>query len=581
MTLYDYGSLDGVVDEKNFKAKLGQWVATYNKIKRDVLAMPRAKAESAVLLGAVRENCCDLDGLDTVVRPVLDHWSEVGDLDALSENERRVIFLLEEYGIKLASAEGYGFLVVNWNYLNTLLLPNPSPEAQSYMTVKANQPDYFFSDGGCFYTVEEMGGWAVEWEQQLTKYPEGAYRALAGQEYHMFMEYILFSREDNTPAFPSWNNGKMEDFWIEGLQAVSAKSSGTQTAGIIADFLTALEKDGFTLSPTTEKQFAQRIVAVMQDAQPAKTSLHSGSTQAHSFVESYYETDADVAWSSVLATPKENTLTFVANPCSLDVLVQYKDGAWQGKAGQAEGIGCGTLGTAFASGQVIMEIVPIDYDAAGHVAAFEVRIPQAVREHIKRLKTSAFVEDFFIGDAVRYTLSDSGQCSIPEVVLIDPNTQNTVRLHPTGGDPGGESFLLYANEKFGYTCWIPTEFTQVVLVPDNQDGLILASPDGQSQLRTTGGYVDFLEGGFKGSFEKVKNTLTKKQLKYADFVQDEWKTFWELQWEDRGKFFWRKMVLNKETYCDLEISFPVSQQDQYESTADTVVHNFNREIEDF
>lgn len=147
LTLYDYGSLDGVVDEKNFKAKLGQWVATYNKIKRDVLAMPRAKAESAVLLGAVRENCCDLDGLDTVVRPVLDHWSEVGDLDALSENERRVIFLLEEYGIKLASAEGYGFLVVNWNYLNTLLLPNPSPEAQSYMTVKANQPDYFFSDG--------------------------------------------------------------------------------------------------------------------------------------------------------------------------------------------------------------------------------------------------------------------------------------------------------------------------------------------------------------------------------------------------------------------------------------------------
>jgi len=289
LTLYDYGSLDGAVDEDAFRLKLGQWIADYNKIKRQVLAMPKDKAEEAVLDGAYKDKLggtSSLSSLDDVVRPVLDRWAaswEDGKLQEskLTTGDRKVIALLNECGIKFDSIEGDNFLRADWNYLNTLLLPNPSPETLAYMTTKGGQPDYFFSDGGCFYLLEEMGAWAVEWEKFLTTYPGGKYQQLAGQQYHMFMEHLLFSRVDNTPAFPSWNQGKMEDYWVEGLQAVVANHPGTQTAKIVEDFLAAISKDGLTLSSANEQKFAQRITAVFQPAPSSQQTSPVSPAQTH------------------------------------------------------------------------------------------------------------------------------------------------------------------------------------------------------------------------------------------------------------------------------------------------------------
>ena len=282
LTLYDYGSLDGAVDENAFRLKLGQWIADYNKIKRQVLAMPKDKAEEAVLDGTYKDELggsSSLSSLDDVVRPVLDRWTASWEEDKLTVGDHKVIALLNECGIKFVSAEGDGFLEVDWTYLSTLLLPNPSPETLAYMTTKGGQPDYFFSDGGCFYLLEEMGAWAVEWEKFLSAYPGGQYQQLAGQQYHMFMEHLLFSRVDNTPAFPAWNQGKMEDHWLGGLQAVVANHPGTQTAKIVKDFLAAISKDGLTLSAANEQKFAQRITTVFQPAPSAEQTSPAAPAQ--------------------------------------------------------------------------------------------------------------------------------------------------------------------------------------------------------------------------------------------------------------------------------------------------------------
>ncbi|MDY0275366.1 MAG: hypothetical protein RBR42_08005 [Desulfomicrobium sp.] len=299
------------------------------------------------------------------------------------------------------------------------------------------------------------------------------------------------------------------------------------------------------------------------------------------FLEHTYEAEDDIAWNWAAVSSAENKITFIASPCSADVYLHAKDGYWEGVLGQTEGVACSSLDAAFTSGQVIMHIVPIQNNDQNEILAFEVRIPQAIRKYVQNLNTSMFVEDFFTREEIRYFLPGANISLSPVLTLTDPQTSNSVPLYNTGGDPSGKNFLLYYNEKFDYTCWIPTAFTQVVLLPDNEDGLIVAAVDAQAQLRATGGYVDFLDGGLKGDFERTKNSITKNNLIYEDYTQDEWKTYWELRWQDSDKIVLRKMILNGDYYCDLEISYPAAQQEKYSSVADIIAHNFNREIEDF
>lgn len=125
-------------------------------------------------------------------------------------------------------------------------------------------------------------------------------------------------------------------------------------------------------------------------------------------VEGFYdiEEDADTAWMVVMAEPSKNILQFVANPCVFEVLLQEKDGYWEGLFDKSEGLACHSLEKAFRQGQVVMHIVavPEKRDAQGRIAAFDVQIPLSVRDYVNGLKSSAALEDFFGSAGFRYTL---------------------------------------------------------------------------------------------------------------------------------------------------------------------------------
>lgn len=217
----------------------------------------------------------------------------------------------------------------------------------------------------------------------------------------------------------------------------------------------------------------------------------------------------------------------------------------------------------------------------GHSLAFEVGIPQATCEYVQSLDPSRSVQEFFSNDKISSTIPGADQKISPAHTLLDPQTNNLVHLYPTSGDPSEKNFLLYYNDQFEYTCWIPADFSQVVLLPDNGDGLILETQDGQAQLRATGGYADFLEGGLQGSFDQAQSAIVNGSITHQEYAQDEWKAYWILEGQDGDKMFVRKLIIHGDYYCELHLSYPAAQGEKYIETAAIVAHNFNREIEDF
>ena len=76
-----------------------------------------------------------------------------------------------------------------------------------------------------------MGTWATQWEQYLKTVPADSFYFIEGKKRYLeFATYILFSDLPNTPAFPDYNNGKMENEWLEELERCDIGESGYGTA---------------------------------------------------------------------------------------------------------------------------------------------------------------------------------------------------------------------------------------------------------------------------------------------------------------------------------------------------------------
>ena len=129
----------------------------------------------------------------------------------------------------------------------------------------------------------------------------------------------------------------------------------------------------------------------------------------------------------------------------------------------------------------------------------------------------------------------------PALTLKDANRGTSVKLYTTG-DPGGDGFYLYKNERFGYYAWVPSQTTRVVTLPDNGDGIILASKDGTVNFRASGGFVEFVDGGLKGAFDEMFKT---HQLNITDilFVQNELRAFWVISWKEKDLLHHRKFAI--------------------------------------
>ena len=140
------------------------------------------------------------------------------------------------------------------------------------------------------------------------------------------------------------------------------------------------------------------------------------------------------------------------------------------------------------------------------------------------------------------------------VTLRDSNTGNTVTLVPSYKEES-EDLLFYSNERFGYGVMIPIKiFTEVVLLPDNEDGVILASKNGEYRFRASGGLVVF-EDTLQTSMEAAKKYVEENVDGAMIFEKtgDDW---WELSWWNGPEEGRRKFVTNGEIWCECEITWP-------------------------
>jgi len=143
----------------------------------------------------------------------------------------------------------------------------------------------------------------------------------------------------------------------------------------------------------------------------------------------------------------------------------------------------------------------------------------------------------------------------PALTLKDKERGTEVNLYPIPGKEG-EGLLFYGNDRFGYSVEVPYElFSEVVTLPDNADGIILASKDGKARFRVSGGNV-MDEDTLRSAFEDAKQSVGKDFV-FENLTEDSWR----LCWWDGDRFFQRKFVVNEEVWAECEVSYPSSRDE--------------------
>ena len=137
------------------------------------------------------------------------------------------------------------------------------------------------------------------------------------------------------------------------------------------------------------------------------------------------------------------------------------------------------------------------------------------------------------------------------VILKDSKTGMTVNLYSI---PDESNLLFYGNNRVGYNVSVPHKiFTKVVLLPQNEDGMILESKDGKARFRVTGGRM-VNEGILKESYDKAcKDIGGEQKASYFDLGND----YWQLCWWKGKTFHIRKFVIDteKNAWGDCEIYY--------------------------
>ena len=147
----------------------------------------------------------------------------------------------------------------------------------------------------------------------------------------------------------------------------------------------------------------------------------------------------------------------------------------------------------------------------------------------------------------------AGAAAFEQVTLKDNFTGMAVILYPTDSD----NFLFYGNMPIGYNVLVPSMiFTEVVLLPENEYGMILESKDGKARFHVTGGYVmddNDDEGTLRESFDRACETIGGEEEATSFEVGDD---YWELIWrEDDDTLHRRKFLIKKGAgvWSDIEI----------------------------
>ena len=146
----------------------------------------------------------------------------------------------------------------------------------------------------------------------------------------------------------------------------------------------------------------------------------------------------------------------------------------------------------------------------------------------------------------------AGAFALEPITIRDGNTGNTEDLYPI---PDEEELLFYGNERFGYSVNIPHKvLTEVVLLPDSGDGMILESKDGKAAFRVSGGFLTRKAGDTL--FESYAETLRRVGGVENTIHHDAGDDYWEISWRNGNTLHMRRFLLNgEEAWSDLEMHY--------------------------
>ena len=254
------------VSAQDMGSLINEWEKSCNNFIEKYKNLPQNEIEKILLDERTLESFQSLPEVERLNSAMQDVFNELlqnqGDRTKLPGSRQALLNKLEASGLRLAMGEGQYWLQPDNKIVYKAFLPHVSAAMQDYLTCLSNQPDSFFSDGGLKFPVRNYIQWAQQWDDFLVKHPSLNVSEQAQKAYRFLMMTALFCDLPNTPAFPRYNKGKMQDEWLLELHtAVQAHPDGRTTA-IVNDFLKAVKRNGNKISKSNRSRIEKQIFAV-------------------------------------------------------------------------------------------------------------------------------------------------------------------------------------------------------------------------------------------------------------------------------------------------------------------------------
>lgn len=238
---------DGRVDEQALLSALQQWVNDYNYLLATISKKPEDKLVQSLVSNP--DKILDtlqgekIDALEAVAEPVLNTWAYEYDYEAgkLTGADKKIWDLLARYGLGVDTVEGWPFLQVDTVFFRSCF--KVSPDAQAMINLLNSQPQKLYVLQSLNYGLESLAKFALEWEDYMVKNPNSPYLAGAAARYKEIVNLLLFCDLPYTPMFSKNNGNKISQEDKDTLRGLVQANTGTFTAKIIEEFLTAVEKN--------------------------------------------------------------------------------------------------------------------------------------------------------------------------------------------------------------------------------------------------------------------------------------------------------------------------------------------------
>jgi serine/threonine-protein kinase len=156
----------------------------------------------------------------------------------------------------------------------------------------------------------------------------------------------------------------------------------------------------------------------------------------------------------------------------------------------------------------------------------------------------------------------------PAGIALGTQPADNTKASPTPSvSPAAQqvSYIIYKNERFQFSIEYPDTFVTKML-PENGDGIILASPDGNTELTISGinNVIEVTPLSLFNDLVKIHNPSYKKQ-------QGNW---FVASWAEGDMIVYEKCVVGTGSENTFIIKYPSSQKQAYDSIVEHLSSTF-------